>query len=105
MNRELSSADRELADELYPKAVDALKVARRASVSVLQRRLRIGYLRATRLMALLEQFGVVGPEQGIEPRKILVDLDTPEGHTMALNAAALAGASDPDGDEDDRVGR
>jgi S-DNA-T family DNA segregation ATPase FtsK/SpoIIIE len=41
----------------------------------LQRRLRIGYTRAARVMDILEERGVVGPTRGAEPREILIDLD------------------------------
>jgi S-DNA-T family DNA segregation ATPase FtsK/SpoIIIE len=42
---------------------------------MLQRRLRVGYNRAARLMEALEERGIVGPENGSSPREILVDLD------------------------------
>jgi S-DNA-T family DNA segregation ATPase FtsK/SpoIIIE len=42
---------------------------------MLQRRLRVGYNRAARLMEVLEDRGIVGPENGSSPREILVDLD------------------------------
>lgn len=89
---------------LYPAAVDALKASRRASTSTLQRRLRIGYNRASDLMDMLQKHGVVGPENGASPREILIDLDTPEGFTLARNAPALAIADDRDGDAEDRLG-
>jgi len=62
-------------DELLPDAIDVLRSTKRASTSMLQRRLRIGYNRAARLMEVLEDRGVVGPENGSSPREILVDLD------------------------------
>ena len=62
--------------ELYAQAVDVLKSTRRASTSMLQRRLRIGYNRAARIMELMEEKGIVGPENGSSPREILADLDT-----------------------------
>ncbi len=62
-------------DDLLPQAIDVLKSTRRASTSMLQRRLRIGYNRAARLMELMEQKGIVGPENGAQPREILADLD------------------------------
>ncbi len=70
--------DGDLGDdsELYAQAVDVLKSTRRASTSMLQRRLRIGYNRAARIMELMEEKGIVGPENGSSPREILVDLDT-----------------------------
>ena len=69
--------DDELGDdeELFKQAVEVLKVSRRASTSMLQRRLRIGYNRAARVMELMEEKGIVGPENGAQPREILVDLD------------------------------
>ncbi|MFU8848240.1 MAG: DNA translocase FtsK 4TM domain-containing protein [Opitutales bacterium] len=63
-------------DELLSKAIDVLRSTKRASTSMLQRRLRIGYNRAARLMEELEERGIVGPENGSSPREILVDLDT-----------------------------
>jgi S-DNA-T family DNA segregation ATPase FtsK/SpoIIIE len=62
-------------DELYQQAMEVLKTTRRASTSMLQRRLRIGYNRAARIMELMEEKGVVGPENGAQPREILADLD------------------------------
>ncbi len=63
-------------EDLYQQAIDVLKSTRRASTSMLQRRLRIGYNRAARIMEIMEEKGVVGPENGSSPREILVDLDT-----------------------------
>jgi len=68
--------DGDLSDEdLYAKAVDVLKSTRRASTSMLQRRLRIGYNRAARIMEMMEEKGLVGPENGSSPREIIGDLD------------------------------
>ena len=61
-------------DELLSAAIDVLRSTERASTSMLQRRLRIGYNRAARLMETLEDRGIVGPENGSSPREILVDL-------------------------------
>jgi DNA segregation ATPase FtsK/SpoIIIE, S-DNA-T family len=63
-------------EELYRQAIDVLKSTRRASTSMIQRRLRIGYNRAARIMDLMEQKGIVGPENGSSPREILVDPDS-----------------------------
>lgn len=62
--------------ELFEKALDVLRSTKRASTSMIQRRLRIGYNRAARIMDLLEDKDIVGPENGSSPREILVDLDT-----------------------------
>lgn len=66
----------EASDELLSAAIDVLRSTKRASTSMLQRRLRIGYNRAARLMEELEERGIVGPENGSSPREILVDLDS-----------------------------
>ena len=62
-------------EELVEQCMEVIRQTNRASVSVLQRRLRIGYTRAARIMDLLEERGVVGPNKGAEPREILIDLD------------------------------
>ena len=66
-------------EPLFQQAFDVLKSTRRASTSMMQRRLRIGYNRAARIMDLMEDKGIVGPENGSSPREILVDLDTYQG--------------------------
>ncbi len=63
-------------EELFRQALDVLRSTRRASTSMLQRKLRIGYNRAARIVEIMEEKGVVGPENGSSPREILVDLDT-----------------------------
>ncbi|MEM9158990.1 MAG: DNA translocase FtsK [Verrucomicrobiota bacterium] len=63
-------------DEMFKKAIAVLQATKRASTSMLQRRLKIGYNRAANLMDELEERGIVGPENGSSPREILVDLDS-----------------------------
>ncbi|MEN9634792.1 MAG: hypothetical protein RL077_3196 [Verrucomicrobiota bacterium] len=63
-------------DELYHQAVEVLKATKRASTSMLQRKLHIGYNRAARIMEIMEEKGIVGPENGSNPREILVDLES-----------------------------
>ena len=72
-------------DELLDSAVEIIRQTRRASTSSLQRRLRIGYTRAARLMDVLEEKGIIGPPQGSDPREILIDLDgeIPQNQTVA----------------------
>jgi S-DNA-T family DNA segregation ATPase FtsK/SpoIIIE len=60
-------------DDLVPKALEVIRSSRRASTSMLQRRLKIGYNRAARIMEILEDEGYVGPENGAQPREILTD--------------------------------
>jgi len=62
-------------EELVEQAIEILRTEQRASVSLLQRRMRIGYTRAARIMDLLEERKIVGPNKGAEPRDILIDLD------------------------------
>jgi S-DNA-T family DNA segregation ATPase FtsK/SpoIIIE len=62
----------EEGDELLDEAKDLVIKAGKASASYLQRRLRIGYARAARLLDLLEQEGIIGPGDGAKPREILV---------------------------------
>jgi S-DNA-T family DNA segregation ATPase FtsK/SpoIIIE len=62
----------EAEDDLYPRAVETVREAGSASVSLLQRRLRIGYSRAARLIDLMEERGIVGPSEGAnKPRPVL----------------------------------
>lgn len=63
----------EMTDELYEKALRLILETRKASVSMIQRRMKIGYARAGRLMDIMEDHGIVGPYQGSKPRQILVD--------------------------------
>jgi len=62
-------------DPLVPQALDVIRTSKRASTSMLQRRLKIGYNRAARIMEILEEEEIVGPENGSSPREILKDLD------------------------------
>lgn len=64
------------ADEAIAQALEVFRETRRPTTSGLQRRLRIGFTRAARLMDMLEERGIIGPPRGSEPREILVDLDT-----------------------------
>jgi len=60
-------------DELFDEAVQLVIETNQASVSILQRRMRLGYTRAARLIDMMEQEGIVGPYCGSKPRDILVD--------------------------------
>ncbi|HQP09869.1 MAG TPA: DNA translocase FtsK, partial [Candidatus Omnitrophota bacterium] len=60
-------------DEYYDDAVRLVIETNQASVSILQRRMRLGYTRAARLIDMMEQNGIVGPYCGSKPREILID--------------------------------
>ena len=66
-------------EDAFQKALELIREEKRASTSFLQRRLRLGYTRAARLMDLLEERGVVGPAEGAKPREILVADPASEG--------------------------
>jgi len=60
-------------DDLYNEAKETVVMAGKASASLLQRRLRVGYARAARLLDMLEEEGVIGPPEGAKPRDVLID--------------------------------
>jgi S-DNA-T family DNA segregation ATPase FtsK/SpoIIIE len=73
-----AATDEEVTDEdeeLVEKCLEIIRQEKRASTSLLQRRLRLGYTRAARIVDILEQRGILGPGEGAKPREILVDLD------------------------------
>ncbi len=76
---EFLSADEQ--DALLPQAIDLVRQHRRASASLLQRRLRIGYSKAAQLIDLLEQQGIVGPAEGGRSREVLSPGNPPPGAT------------------------
>ena len=57
---------------MLPAAVDVILETKQASVSMLQRRLKLGYARAARIVDEMEEKGIVGPFQGAKPREILI---------------------------------
>ena len=70
-SEDVDSGDSDLID----KCIEVIRSEKKASVSLLQRRLKLGYGRAARIMDELEDRGIVGPNKGAEPRDILLDLD------------------------------
>jgi len=79
-------------DDLYDDAVQLVTEAGKASASLLQRRLRVGYARAARLLDILEENGVVGPQDGAKPRDILMG---------AVEASEMSSSSKDQSDKDD----
>lgn len=76
LNGEASGED----DELLPQAKDVIIKSQKASASLLQRRLRVGYARAARILDILEEQGFIGPAHGAKPREILVDMEEAEDY-------------------------
>jgi S-DNA-T family DNA segregation ATPase FtsK/SpoIIIE len=70
-----SGEGEEDADELLPQAKEVILRAGKASASLLQRRLSVGYARAARILDILEEQGFIGPAEGAKPREILQDLE------------------------------
>jgi S-DNA-T family DNA segregation ATPase FtsK/SpoIIIE len=59
-------------DEMYDQAVALVAESRQASISMLQRRLRVGYNRAARMIERMEKEGIVGPADGSKPREVYI---------------------------------
>jgi len=75
------------ADELFPAAVEVVLETGQASVSMLQRRLKLGYSRAARLVDQMEQQGIVGPFEGSKPRQLLITKEQWQERTMGAAPA------------------
>jgi DNA segregation ATPase FtsK/SpoIIIE, S-DNA-T family len=89
------------ADPLLPEAKEEILRAGKASASLLQRRLKVGYARAARILDLLEQEGFIGPGEGAKPREILKaeftrDMDQVPIPPRIAEAAAREMSSDPE---------
>ncbi|RWZ60435.1 DNA translocase FtsK [Halobacillus fulvus] len=82
---EESEVKQEVDDDLYPEAVQMIVEMQSASVSMLQRRFRIGYTRAARLIDAMEDNGIVGPYEGSKPRTVLVSQAAEEEESMNQN--------------------
>lgn len=76
-------------DELLGDAIEIVIDAEQASISQLQRRLRVGYARAGRMIDSLEQMGIVGPHEGSKPRQVLMNQDE-YMEMMLMNENALS---------------
>ena len=85
-------------DEMLPAAVDVILETGQASVSMLQRRLKLGYARAARIVDEMEERGIVGPFQGSKPRAILV---TKEQWETMRNGGSQMGFEDLDQEENE----
>jgi len=93
---ERSADDSILADydELLPDAVGVILETKQASVSMLQRRLKLGYSRAARIVDQMEELGIVGPFEGSKPRQLLITRDQWQEMQMAGGVDSMSGKAD-----------
>ncbi|MBI2013397.1 MAG: hypothetical protein HYS87_01020 [Candidatus Colwellbacteria bacterium] len=71
-NKNMNLGGVEGEDELYDEAVQVVRESKKASASLLQRRLKVGYARAARLLDLMEEAGIIGPGEGAKPREVFL---------------------------------
>ena len=76
------------ADEMLPKAIEVVVESQSASTTLLQRKLKLGYARAARIIDDLEERGIIGPYEGAKPRKVLIS----KQQWLEMNALAHSGA-------------
>lgn len=89
------------ADEMLPKAIEVVVEAQSASTTLLQRKLKLGYARAARIVDELEQRGIIGPYEGSKPRRVLVS----KQQWYEMNAMAQGGADKIYAETDDDCGQ
>ncbi len=82
-------------DELLPAAIDVVMETGQASVSMLQRRLKLGYSRAARIVDEMETRGIVGPFEGSKPRQLLITKE----QWQELKMKGAYGAVPPEAEE------
>ncbi|MFW6172362.1 MAG: DNA translocase FtsK 4TM domain-containing protein [Elusimicrobiota bacterium] len=70
---ERAGGNQEYEDDLYPKAVELVIKRKKASISLIQRKLRIGYNRAARIVDTMEENGIIGEDRGAKGRRVLVE--------------------------------
>ena len=92
------SPDELAHDEMLPEAVEVILETKQASVSLLQRRLKLGYARAARIVDEMEEMGVVGPFVGSKPRQILITKE--QWDVMKMGQTIVTQASEPVSEED-----
>ncbi len=85
------------ADEMLPKAIEVVIEAQSASTTLLQRKLKLGYARAARIIDELETSGIIGPYEGAKPRKVLIT----KQQWYEMNALAQGGANKAYGEDEE----
>ena len=94
------SPDELAHDEMLPEAVEVILETKQASVSLLQRRLKLGYARAARIVDEMEEMGVVGPFVGSKPRQILITKEQWDVMKMGQTIVTQVSESVPEEDID-----
>jgi len=84
-----ASGDNDTEDDMYPDAKLVVMEAGKASASLLQRRLRVGYARAARLLDILEDRGVIGPGDGAKPREVYLKSEAHEIQHGGIASASM----------------
>jgi len=84
-----TAVDADNGDELLPAAVEVVLETGQASVSMLQRRLKLGYSRAARLVDQMEERGIVGPFEGSKPRQLLISKERWQEMQMGSNPTQM----------------
>ncbi len=82
--------DNDTEDDMYPDAKLVVMEAGKASASLLQRRLRVGYARAARLLDILEDRGIIGPGDGAKPREVYLKPEAREIEHGGISSASMA---------------
>ncbi len=77
-------------EEVIHRCIEVIRTEQKASVSLFQRRLKLAYSRAARIMEELESRGIIGPSKGAEPRDILIDLDAGDFSTPVAQSPVIA---------------
>ena len=104
-----SDGDYDTEDDMYPDAKLVVMEAGKASASLLQRRLRVGYARAARLLDILEDKGVIGPGDGAKPREVYLKSEAREIEHAGISSASMAStpelisADTPEAEQEDEV--
>lgn len=97
--------DDDTGDDLYEEAKNVVTQAGKASASLLQRRLKVGYARAARLLDMLEERGIIGPGEGAKPREVFVGGDRPLTSARPPGDYYEDDGSTPEVVEDDELDR
>ena len=88
----------EVEDDVFEQALNFVLATKHASASMLQRKFKLGYTRAARLIDMMEERGYVGPHDGRKPREVYA---TPQDRIAELALAGQLNREEPEADEED----